>query len=61
MNSRYLINTEGAFLKPSISNKPFSVLKTDLLNHILWKPSKKSSVINKIKKLERFKTRFLKN
>ena len=60
MNLRYLINSDGALLKKPLSNKSIFVLKLDLLSNILRKP-KKGSETNKIKKLELFKTRFLKS
>jgi hypothetical protein len=57
---RSLITTQGSILVPSFSYKPFCFLKNDPYTNFLWKSLKKGSFITKTKKLENFKTRFLK-
>jgi hypothetical protein len=61
MNLRNFISTEGAFLSNFSANKPFYFLKNDPMNHNLWKSLNKKSSLNRTKKLEQFKARFLKN
>ena len=61
MQSHNLITTDGSTLFKTSKLKPSLVLKTDLLNNPLWKSSKKVSAMNKVKKLDLFKTRFLKS
>jgi len=57
---RSLITTQGSVLTPLFSNKAFYFLKNDPYTNFLWKSLKKDSFITKTKKLENFKTRFLK-
>jgi hypothetical protein len=61
MNLRNFITTEGAFLTNFSTNKAFYFLKNDPMNNILWKSLNKKSTLNRTKKLEQFKSRFLKN
>jgi hypothetical protein len=56
-----LITTEGAILNNFLINKPFYFLKKDFLNHFLWRSLKKDSISSRAKKLENFKTRFIKD
>jgi|TARA_B110001469_G_C9647191_1_gene327749 hypothetical protein len=56
-----LTTTEGAILNNFSINKPFYLLKKDPFNHFLWKSLKKDSTLTRAKKLENFKTRFIKN
>ena len=59
--SRNFITTEGSSLCIFSSNKIFYSFKKDLLNHTFWKSKKKNLSINRTRKLEIFKSRFLKN
>jgi hypothetical protein len=61
MHSRNFITTEGSSLCAFSSNKSFYFLKKDPMNHNLWKSIKKNSSANRLKKLEIFKSRFLKD
>jgi hypothetical protein len=61
MYSRNLITTDGSSLCAFSSKKAFYFLKKDPMNHNLWKSIKKNSSVNRMKKLEIFKSRFLKN
>lgn len=60
MSLQRLITTDGSLLQNSFSKKEFVFLKNDPFNHFFWKSSKKKSSISSTKKLENFKTRFLK-
>jgi len=55
-----IITTQGSLLNFSSKNQSVSFLKNDLYTNYLWKSFKKGSILNKTKKLESYKTRFLK-
>jgi hypothetical protein len=61
MDFRNFITTEGSLLCAFSQNKSFYFLKKDALNHNLWKSKTKNLSMNRIKKLETFKSRFLKD
>lgn len=61
MYLRNFITSEGSSLCAFSSSKAFYFLKKDPMNHNLWKSIKKNSSVNRMKKLEIFKSRFLKN
>jgi len=55
-----IITTEGSLLNFSTKKQSISFLKNDPYSNYLWKSFKKTSALNKTKKLEIYKTRFLK-
>jgi hypothetical protein len=59
MIKNQILTTEGSLLFSLSKNKKFVFLKNDPLNHFLWKPIKKATLISTTKKLELFKIRFL--
>jgi len=56
-----IITTQGSILNFSCANHSISFLKNDPYSNFLWKSFKKGSQLNKTKKLEKYKTRFLKD
>jgi len=55
-----IITTQGSLLNFSSKNQFTLFLKNDPYTNYLWKSFKKGNVLNKTKKLEIYKTRFLK-
>jgi len=58
---RNFITTQGSLLSNSLFHKPLYFLKSDPMNHKLWKNLKNNPSLTRVKKLETFKIRFLKN
>ena len=60
MESRNIVNTEGAVISQSfITNKVF-FLKKDYHNNLLWTTNLKKNTLSDVRNVEKFKKKFFK-
>ena len=60
MESRNIVNTEGAVIRQSfITNKVF-FLKKDYHKNLLWTPNLKKNTLSDVRNVEKFKKKFFK-
>jgi len=60
MESRNIVNTEGALISQSFVTNKVIFLKKDYRNNLLWTPKLKKNTLNDLKNVEKFKKKIFK-
>jgi hypothetical protein len=60
MESRNIVNTEGALISQSFVTNKVIFLKKDYRNNLLWTPNLKKNTLSDVRNVEKFKKKFFK-
>jgi hypothetical protein len=60
MESRNIVNTEGALISQSFVTNKVIFLKKDYHNNLLWTPNLKKNTLSDVRNVEKFKKKFFK-